>query len=53
MARRYFETDDIAGFVLPCTAKPRSDVVIEAGKTQEMLQLRADNDQPPGRSKLG
>ena len=51
-AKRYFDADEVAGFVLPCVAKPRSPVHIEAAKYDEMLRVRADNDQPPGRSKL-
>lgn len=51
-ARRYYEEDAEAGFLLTCTAKPRSDVTIEVGKLQEMLEMRAGHDLPPGNSKL-
>jgi ferredoxin len=52
-ARRYYEEDREAGFALICTARPRSDVVIEVDAYDELLRQRADNDQPPGNSKLG
>ena len=51
-ARRYYDVDEEAGFILPCTAKPRSDLKLEAGKMQEILELRAEHDLPPGNSKL-
>lgn len=50
-ARRYFDTDEEAGFVLTCTARPRSDCRIEACKHEELLDHRAANDQPPGSAK--
>lgn len=51
-ARRYYREDEAAGWVLLCRAKPRSDCVIEVDRYEEMLRHRADNDKPPGRSKL-
>ena len=51
-AKRYYGTDAEAGFVLPCTAKPKSDVTIEAEKYRELLEHRAEHDQPPGNAKL-
>jgi len=51
-ARRYYDTDRAAGYVLPCVAKPRSDVRLVVDQYDAMLRVRADNDQPPGRSKL-
>ncbi|MFH5798574.1 2Fe-2S iron-sulfur cluster-binding protein [Haladaptatus sp. DYF46] len=50
-SRRYYEEDREADMILPCTAKPRSDVTFEACQYEEMLDLRAEHDQPPGRSK--
>lgn len=51
-ARRYYEEDEEAGFILTCTAKPRSDLRIEVGAMRELLEERAEHDLPPGRSKL-
>lgn len=51
-ARRYYEEDEDAGYVLLCTAKPRSDCVVEVETYDEMLRHRADHDLPPGASKL-
>jgi len=50
-ARRYYDVDEEAGFVLICTAKPRSDLAIEACKHEAMLDHRADHDLPPGKTK--
>lgn len=51
-ARRYYDVDAEAGFILPCVAKPRSDLELVAYKERELLELRAEHDLPPGRSKL-
>ena len=51
-ARRYYDEDHEAEFVLVCVAKPRSDVTLEVCKYDEMLEHRADFDLPPGRSKI-
>ncbi|MDQ2049365.1 2Fe-2S iron-sulfur cluster-binding protein [Natronolimnohabitans sp. A-GB9] len=51
-AKRYYPEDEEAGFVLTCVAQPRSDVVLEVERYDELLQHRADHDRPPGRSKL-
>ena len=50
-AKRYYDVDEEADMILPCTAKPRSDVRIRACQYGEMLDLRAAADLPPGRSK--
>ncbi|RBI64503.1 ferredoxin [halophilic archaeon] len=50
-ARRYFEEDEDADMILPCTAKPRSDLTIRACQYEEMLDHRAAHDKPPGSSK--
>lgn len=51
-AKRYYEEDVEGGFILPCVAKPRSDVTIRAAQYDAMLCQRAEFDQPPGRSKV-
>lgn len=51
-AKRYFESDEEADMILPCTAKPRSDLKMRAFQYDEMLEHRAENDNPPGKSKL-
>lgn len=50
-ATRYYDVDRDADFVLPCTAKPRSNVRLRVCKHEQMLAHRADHDLPPGRSK--
>lgn len=52
-ARRYYASDAESDWVLPCAARPRSDVVLEIGTYEDLLRHRADHDKPPGRSKLG
>ena len=51
-AKRYYDSDRDAGYVLTCVAKPRSDVTLVVDQYDELLRVRANNDQPPGRSKL-
>ena len=51
-ARRYYEEDAEADLILPCTARPRSDLRIRACQYERMLRHRADHDLPPGNSKL-
>ena len=50
-ARRYYEVDEENDFVLPCTAMPRSDLRIAAYEQDELLDLRAEHDLPPGKQK--
>ncbi|UPV73680.1 2Fe-2S iron-sulfur cluster binding domain-containing protein [Halorussus limi] len=50
-AKRYYESDEEADLILPCTAKPESDLRIRACRYDEMLDHRAEHDKPPGRSK--
>ncbi|GAB7020233.1 2Fe-2S iron-sulfur cluster-binding protein [Halostagnicola sp. A-GB9-2] len=52
-AKRYYPSDDEAGFVLTCVGQPRSDLVLEVEQYDELLRHRAEHDKPPGRSKLG
>ncbi|WP_049921198.1 2Fe-2S iron-sulfur cluster-binding protein [Halopiger djelfimassiliensis] len=52
-AKRYYPEDEAEGFVLTCVAQPRSDLVLEVERYDEMLRHRADHDRPPGRSKFG
>lgn len=39
-ARRYFPQDAQAGFVLPCTAEPRADCVIQTHQKEQMKANR-------------
>ena len=50
-AGRYFESDANADMILPCTAKPRSDLRIRACQYEAMLDHRAEHDRPPGNVK--
>jgi len=50
-AKRYYDEDEEAGLILPCTAKPESDLRIRACQYDAMLDHRAEHDKPPGRSK--
>jgi len=51
-ARRYYDEDREAGFVLPCTAKPRADTTLIVDQYDDFLEFRADHGRPPGSSKL-
>jgi len=51
-ARRYYDADREAGYVLLCTAKPRADTTIVVDQYDDFLEFRAANDKPPGNSKL-
>lgn len=50
-ARRYYATDEEEGFILTCTAKPRSDLRLTACQHEAILDHRAEHDLPPGSSK--
>jgi ferredoxin len=51
-ARRYYDEDREAGYVLPCTAKPRADTTLVVDQYDAFLEVRAAHDRPPGNSKL-
>jgi len=50
-ARRYYDEDREAGYVLLCTAKPRADTTVVVDQYDDFLEFRAANDKPPGNSK--
>ncbi len=52
-ARRYFDQDREAGFVLPCTARPESDVVVETHARDAMRRNRAAHHLPFPRGDWG
>ncbi len=48
-ARRYYAADEEAGFALPCTAKPLSDLRLRTHQTRAMREHRRANGLPaPG-----
>jgi ferredoxin len=51
-ARRYYDEDREAGYVLACTSKPRADSTLLVDQYDEFLEFRAANNKPPGNSKL-
>lgn len=51
-ARRYYDEDRMANFVLLCTAQPRADTTLVVCQYHDLLEFRARHDRPPGRSKL-
>ena len=51
-ARRYYDEDRDADFILPCTAKPRAETTIVIDQYDAFLEFRAAHDRPPGNSKL-
>lgn len=51
-ARRYYNEDREAGYILSCTAKPRADSTLVVDQYDDFLEFRAANDKPPGNSKL-
>ncbi|PSP81473.1 ferredoxin [Halobacteriales archaeon QS_1_68_20] len=50
-AKRYYDVDRRADLVLLCVAKPRSDLRVLTHQQEAMLDHRAANSLPPGRSK--
>ncbi|WP_247730987.1 2Fe-2S iron-sulfur cluster-binding protein [Halovivax limisalsi] len=50
-ARRYYDVDRQADMILPCTARPRSDLRLRICRMDELNDLRAANSLPPGRSR--
>ncbi|MDL0128799.1 2Fe-2S iron-sulfur cluster binding domain-containing protein [Halobacterium salinarum] len=51
-ARRYYDEDREAGYVLACTAKPRADTTLVVDQYDDFLAFRAAHDNPPGNAKL-
>jgi len=45
-ALRYYEEDKKAGFILPCTAKPRSNLVLLVDQTKAMREHRRIHGKP-------
>jgi ferredoxin len=45
-ARRYYDEDYEAGFILICTAKPRSDLMIKTHANREMVEHRDKHGLP-------
>ena len=52
-ARRYFPQDREAGFILICTAKPRSDMRIVTHQREAMREHRAHHRLPAPRGNWG
>ncbi|MFC3960285.1 2Fe-2S iron-sulfur cluster-binding protein [Halovivax cerinus] len=50
-ATRYYDVDREADMILPCTARPRSDLRLRICQMDELNDLRAANSLPPGRSR--
>jgi len=50
-AKRYYDADRAADFVLLCIAKPRSDLRVRVCQHEKMLAHRARHDLPPRRSR--
>ena len=50
-AKRYYEVDRENGYVLTCVARPRADCRVRVCQESAMLEHRAEEDLPPGRSK--
>ncbi|MBX6352670.1 MAG: 2Fe-2S iron-sulfur cluster binding domain-containing protein [Thermoflavifilum sp.] len=45
-ARRYYPADEAAGFILPCTAVPVTDVVVVTHQRDAMIQHRRQHRLP-------
>jgi ferredoxin len=52
-SRRYFDQDREAGFVLPCTGRPKSDVVVETHARDAMRRARDKHRLPYPRGDWG
>lgn len=48
-ARRYYEADTKAGFILPCSAQPRADCIVQTHQKQPMVRYRVDHSLPAPR----
>ena len=48
-ARRYFEADAQAGYILPCSAQPRCNCVVETHHKADMVQYRVNHELPAPR----
>lgn len=46
-AKRYYDVDAEADLILPCVARPESDLRIRACREEAMLEHRSDHDLPP------
>lgn len=46
-AKRYYDVDAEADLILPCVARPESDLRIRACQSEEMVAHRSDNDLAP------
>ncbi|QCC48469.1 2Fe-2S iron-sulfur cluster-binding protein [Halobellus limi] len=51
-ARRYYDGDREADFVLTCTAKPRADTTVVVDRYDDLLEHRAERGKPPGSAKI-
>lgn len=52
-ARRYYPQDWAAGYILPCTARPRSDLVIDTHQREAMRRNRDAHRLPYPRGDWG
>lgn len=50
-AKRYYDVDAEVGLIPTCVARPRTDLRIRACQEEAMLEHRAANGLPPGRSR--
>ncbi len=51
-ATRYYPEDEDAGFILTCTATPRTPLTLTTHQQRALLEERAKHDLPPGKAKL-
>ncbi len=52
-SRRYYEVDREEGFVLPCTGKPKTDLVLKTHATDAMKKARKKHHLPYPRGTWG